>query len=529
MATLGELVDNLGGMVVELIAAPQGLDIDLGRVVVHDPLEHIEVGIGDVVLAVGIGTANECSRLVRSIAAQGAAALILKGDPAVVSPDDAEAGGVAILMVPAGTPWAQVVLLISSVLASDRFRDGDERLGNSSAGDLFAVANAIADTLGAPITIEDPQSIVLAFSGRQDEADPARVATVLGRRVPEMYRRLLTDKGIFKRLYAEHGPVYCEQLGPEVLPRVAIAVRAGDEVLGSIWAAVQGPLDPERERMLIDAAGFVSLHLLRHQVAADAQRGLEADLMAAVLNGGSLAGEASRRLDLTGPGYRVLAVGVGDTERADRAIQLARCRNLLALQLSAVHRGSPTAQVGGVVYAIVPSLAAAGTSAAPLRQLMEQFVARAASLVKVTVLVGVGPLVRSVAEIPASRGTADKVLRVLRAEPGVSIAEMDDVRASALLMEFASAYADDPALTGGPVELLRTYDAEHNTNYTETLSAYLDAFGDVDAAARILNVHANTVRYRLRQLHKLADLRLDDPSQRLALMLQLRLASAGRT
>jgi len=527
MASLGELVDNLGGMVVELVAAPRGLDVALGRVVVHDPQEHVEVGNGDVVLGVGVGSAHETARLLRAIAAAGGAALVIKGAVADLPVSDAEAGGVALLAVPAGTPWAQVVLLVSSVLAADHFRNGDEKLGESSAGDLFSVANAIADSIGAPVTIEDTQSMVLAFSGRQDEADPARIATVLGRRVPDQYRRMLNERGIFKRLYSEPGPVYCEPLGPDVLPRVAMAVRAGDEVLGSIWAAVHGPLDADRERLLADSASFVALHLLRHQVAADAQRGLEADLMAAVLSGGSLATEASRRLDLAGAGFRVVAVGIADGERADRDIQLGRCRNLLALQLSAVHRGAPTAQLGGVVYAVVPAVAGAGKSSAPLRQLMDQYAARAAGLVKARVLVGIGTQVASVADVPASRGTADKVLRVLREEPGKAVAEMDEVRASALLLEFASTYADDPALTGGPMQELRAYDAQHHTNYTETLSAYFDAFGDIDGAARLLGVHANTVRYRLRQLSRFADLKLDDPSQRLALMLQLRLMKAG--
>lgn len=526
MASLGELVDNLGGMVVELVAAPRGLDVALGRVVVHDPQEHIEVGAGDVVLGVGLGSTHEVARLLRAIAVSGAAALVIKGSGAELPLSDAESAGVALLAVPPGTPWAQVVLLVSSVLAADHFRDGDERLGNSSAGDLFSVANAIADSIGAPITIEDPQSIVLAFSGRQDEADAARITTVLGRRVPDQYRRLLNERGIFKRLYSEPGPVYCEALTTDVKPRMAVAVRAGEEVLGSIWAVVDGPMDPERERIFADSASFVALHLLRHQVAADAQRGLEADLMSALLTGGSLAAEAARRLDLTGAGFRVVAVGIADGERADRDIQLARCRNLLALQLSAVHRGAPTAQLGGVVYAVVPSLKSTTTSSAPLRQLVEQFATRAAALVKARVLVGIGTQVETVTAIPASRSSADKVLKVLRAEPGPAVAEMDEVRASVLLQEFASAYADDPALVGGPVQALRDYDEQHHTNYTETLSAYLDAFGDIDGAARLLAVHANTIRYRLRQLARIADLKLADPSQRLALMLQLRLLKA---
>ncbi|MGI8608955.1 MAG: PucR family transcriptional regulator, partial [Candidatus Dormibacteria bacterium] len=329
------------------------------------------------------------------------------------------------------------------------------------------------------------------------------------------------------RVFSEPGPVYVEALAPDILPRAAVAVRAGDEVLGSIWAAVKGPPTAEQDRALADAAQFVALHMLRHQVAADAHRGLEADLVSAVLTGGSLANEASRRLGLSGAAYRVVAVGLGDGERADRDIQLARCRNLLGLQLSAIHRGVPTAQLGGVVYAVVPS-ARAGTTIAPLRQLLEQYVKRAAAVVRTPVLVGIGSQVESIAGIPRSRQTADKVLRVLNAEPGLGVAEMEDVRASALLMDFAAAYAGDPALEGGPAGALQAYDVAHRTNYTETLEAYLDAFGDMDAAATALDVHANTVRYRLRQLKRIVDLHLDDPSQRLALMLQLRLLRAAR-
>ncbi|MDQ6747614.1 MAG: PucR family transcriptional regulator, partial [Candidatus Dormibacteraeota bacterium] len=143
-------------MVVELVSAPQGLDINLGRVVVHDPLEHGDVGAGDVVLGVGIGTAHETARLLKVIAAQGAAALIVRGGSDALSGTAGEA--VAILAVPAGTPWAHVVVLVSSVLASDRFRNEGEQLHDSPEGDLFAVANAIADTIGAPVTIEDPRS-----------------------------------------------------------------------------------------------------------------------------------------------------------------------------------------------------------------------------------------------------------------------------------------------------------------------------------------------------------------------------------
>jgi hypothetical protein len=63
------------------------------------------------------------------------------------------------------------------------------------------VANAVAALIDAPVTIEDRSSRVLAFSGRQDEADQSRAETILGRQVPERYSQLLTGLGVFRELY----------------------------------------------------------------------------------------------------------------------------------------------------------------------------------------------------------------------------------------------------------------------------------------------------------------------------------------
>jgi DNA-binding PucR family transcriptional regulator len=59
-----------------------------------------------------------------------------------------------------------------------------------------------------------------------------------------------------------------------------------------------------------------------------------------------------------------------------------------------------------------------------------------------------------------------------------------------------------------------------------TLRCWLDAFGDVPAAAERAHVHPNTFRYRLRRLAEVAGLDLSDPDQRFAAMLQLRLLPA---
>ena len=224
----------------------------------------------------------------------------------------------------------------------------EQSLGGLPSGDLFAVANAIASLLDAPITIEDRSSRVLAFSGRQDEADPSRVETILGRQVPERYSRILTERGVFRELHRSDRPVFISPIpdGQDAfsMPRVAIAVRAGDEVLGSIWAAVPGPLSEERTEALCESAKLVALHLLRVRAGADVQRRLRADLLSSALEGGTGARDALDRLGLTGQRLMVLGVALsGTARRLDRGGGRCRARAPTAQRRvrAAPERGPP--------------------------------------------------------------------------------------------------------------------------------------------------------------------------------------------
>ena len=50
---------------------------------------------------------------------------------------------------------------------------------------------------------------------------------------------------------------------------------------------------------------------------------------------------------------------------------------------------------------------------------------------------------------------------------------------------------------------------------------WLDHPGEPTAAAKSLGVHVNTLRHRMVRMSEVAPLRLDDPTERLALRLQL--------
>jgi hypothetical protein len=69
--------------------------------------------------------------------------------------------------------------------------------------------------------------------------------------------------------------------------------------------------------------------------------------------------------------------------------------------------------------------------------------------------------------------------------------------------------------------------ARSRARLTKTLLAWLDHQGAVPATAAALNVHPQTVRYRLGRLRELFGERLDDPRGRFELELALRSGSAG--
>jgi DNA-binding PucR family transcriptional regulator len=80
---------------------------------------------------------------------------------------------------------------------------------------------------------------------------------------------------------------------------------------------------------------------------------------------------------------------------------------------------------------------------------------------------------------------------------------------------------DDEETPSGPVAQLSRYDAQNGTELTESLHAYLEAFGDVSRAAAAVHVHPNTFRYRLRRIWEVSGLDLDDSRARLAVLVQL--------
>ncbi|MFI6662114.1 PucR family transcriptional regulator [Streptomyces sp. NPDC050523] len=535
--SLAKVVDHLGTTLLHVAHGGARDGADIGGIVIHDPVDEAVLPSHALVLGVGLHQPDEIVRLLADLGRRNAVALIVRApvprDTGLAAA--AEASGVALLGLTRGASWTQVAAMLRTIIAEGEVgMDGPQTLGGAAFGDLFALANAIAALIDAPVTIEDRRSRVLAFSGQQDEADASRAETILGRQVPERLSRQLTDLGIFRDLYRSRGPVYVPpmRVGREdlTLPRVAVAVRAGEETIGSIWAAVHRPLTPERSQALRDAAKVVALHILRLRAGTDVERRLRADLVGTALEGRAGAHEALSRLGLADRPVVVLALALRDRaaadsfagQDADLTTERERLADAFAMHLSAVHPRCAAALLGDVVYGLVPAPHAYDASQAQAVRVATDFLDRVGT--RSGAVIGVGPTGEDARDLARARSDADRVLRVLRTGRGEQqVARLTDVYVESLLLELRDLISTRGDRPTGALAKLSAYDEERQSNLIDTLRAWLDTFGDINAAAAAVHVHPNTFRYRLHRLADVGGLDLTDPEARFAAMLQLRL------
>jgi DNA-binding PucR family transcriptional regulator len=204
---------------------------------------------------------------------------------------------------------------------------------------------------------------------------------------------------------------------------------------------------------------------------------------------------------------------------------MQRFCDALSLHVGAIHPQAAAALIGSVAYAVLPlrdGREAGEEAEAWATRVATSFLGRVGP--RHAANIGVGRLARDLSQVARSRADADRALRVLR-DRGASgeAAGYAAVHFESLLLQLGDLVKAEEQVPTGPYQRLMAHDAEHGTDLVATLWAYLDAFGDVNAASARVHVHANTFRYRLKRLIDISGLDLADPEARLSVMLQMRI------
>ncbi|POX43165.1 CdaR family transcriptional regulator [Streptomyces sp. Ru72] len=516
--TLGDLLDVVGEPSLRLRTAPAGLTAPVTEALLHDAHAPLPRTPGALLLAVGVAP-RDAGPLVRAAAEAGMTGVVVRGEDGPVA--EAEAAGIALLCVDGDAAWHQVHLLLASALAARPAAGG----GGDTRGELFALADAVAAAVGGATAIEDPGQRILAYSTVPGQAtDEDRRQGILGLRVPE----IPDNAEQYRTVLAAPGPVRLPALAG-ALPRLAVAVRAGGETLGSLWVVDDGRLAPDAEEALARGASTAALLLLRARAARELARHQDGALLRRVLDGTADPAAAAHRLGLQAVRVAAFVLDSDSTASAPSAPSAPddeqttlRLLDLVRLQCEARYGRHACVLVDGVVYALLPASGERG--GARHVRLAEDIVRRAGRALRVPVRAGLGEVVPSLAEAAASRRDADLVLRVLGPEQPVASARQ--VRARITLLRLAEVMRGRRELAAGAWEQVVAHDVGHGTEYAATLLAWLEAGCDVGGAAERLAVHPNTCRYRLRQVRRQLGVDLDDADERLALWLQLRVLNS---
>lgn len=469
------------------------------------------VAPGDIVLAVGADDHTTASTAVRELGEAGAGAVVLR-----ISPDHddelastAEAAGIDLVGAEPHLTWGRLYELFESAIAAARH--AADLPGAVVGQDLFALADAIASAVGGPVTIEDTASQVLAFSREGQDVDSVRIATILGRRVPDQWERRLRLQAELDGLLAGDAPGTIELDG--MAPRRVAPIRSGGVLLGSIWVA--GPTDPATtDEVLENAVPSAALLLLCRRAEADAEQSALSQAVRALLTRGTLDPVA---LPGPGDGFAVLAVGVDrDNGRGDASLH-DHVLGLLVNHLRAFRRSAAHTVIDGRGYLVVPTIGEDDHHR--LRGRLDDGIVRITKTTGLRIRAGLGIPVAAPDRVPVARRTADRTLD--RADREGSVVPFEEIRAAALVEDVSTFVAARETGASAALQALRAHDRENGTDLTRTLRATLASFGDTARAAEQLHVHANTVRYRLRQAAQIIGIRLTDSPQRLALELEL--------
>ncbi len=388
--------------------------------------------------------------------------------------------------------------------------------------DLFDVVDTIARLLGGSVVVEDVDFRVLAYSAVPGQPnDEGRRSAILNRRIAERWLQWLEESGIRERLVKSDELVRLDNPWATSLIRYIQPIRASDQLVGYLWLYFETELDADAPRTILEFAHLLGPELARRSPTLTENPG--GHVLRQFLAGGLSASHAASILGVDEhSNIVVIAVDVDvEATKSDAVIIQSRAVRALALYTQMHLASSLVGTVDQQIYLLHASPRLKPDVAAIMRAISKHLT----RAVQTKVRAAAGGIHQGLAEAEISRNEADLTLRVLRTKndwerDGLFASMRHDV----VLNEIVDVLRARPILVRGLLDRLITHDRQYNTDYVTTLRVYINSFGDMRAAAQSLNLHPNSLRYRVKRLTEIGGLDLDDPKLRLALQLLLEMA-----
>ncbi|WP_173918156.1 CdaR family transcriptional regulator [Halobacillus sp. Marseille-Q1614] len=393
---------------------------------------------------------------------------------------------------------------------------------------LEEFVDAISEHLECPVTIEDANHHLLAYSSHDDQTDSARVRTIIGRRVPEQVINRFWKEGVIPTLNQSDEPQVISEINDIGLGnRVAVSIRQNKEVLGYIWVLEVGrSLSDQDLADLTFFAGKAKSLLLQLKKQRSRKEKNHQELLWQILTGDlrdhqPIADQLSRIgintnralgiIVFTFPEldrelYKKLIYAAKTIQKMDILIQTLDDNRLVFL-VSPFSQENEMEETKEFIYTFK-------------RQINERFGISDLDS-------GSGYMYENYTFIKRSYEEAVKVASLKK----TFYKELSHVNLYHELgifryIDLLKKYDEVQDMPPNPaIQRLSAYDQENRTNLLESLEAILEKDGNMNAAAKSLHCHVNTLNYRLKRIQELTSIQLKDPVQKLGLYLDIKLSN----
>lgn len=517
-----------------VVAGRAGLDREVRRVHVIDmPDATYTWGQGALLLTAGYGLKDSPERqaaLIPLLAERGLVGVVFsigwyfEAVPAAIRAA-ADAHQLPVIQLPPDVPFIDITerlyVEIINEQAALQARAGDihRRLTELvlKGGDLTAVAEILSAILERSVLMDGAAFEVLAHA-QHGPLDESRTRAIRqGRTSAEVVRRLM-KRGLYAELQQRLRPVRVAAI-PELgmtMERIVAPIVVGGEIYGYLWiVAGDRPLTELDELAIDHAATVAALVMLKEQAVFEAQQVQRGDFLAQLLRAdAALDRPLLERAHLMGyqfdrphqllfvlyPPNITPAALAGQLQRwlrptGDWSLVAAREHGVaIVIEATAANIGQELAhrllkQLSGPTHPLVIGVSQAHANDTFLRRAYDE----ALTAAEIGQRLGRGAGVHCHWEL----GLLDWLYRL----PPETL-------------------ATNPYL--GHIETLAAHDRDHHSDLVNTLEAYLEHGGALAEAAGALNVHRNTLLYRLERIEEIAAIDLRNVRQRMNLYVALK-------
>ena len=386
------------------------------------------------------------------------------------------------------------------------FADALTRVAAAGGGPK-ALCGQLAQTLGAPVLLEDGEWRHLAIAGSGTGALPASVRELVARAGPP---------GEDGTLIAAPG----DRVGR------AFAVRAGETLLGwlTVWDALEG-----RTAFARLCANTIAVELARDSTGnRGRRRSFWERLLSRAYDDPSEARDDAAARGITLASHYVAVViepeGLDEGSAAQRSSEIRKVASDVlggrgGGELVVLERG------GGFVFLVPSALEVDASNARTAATMLPRSLSKAR--VDAKLVGGVGRRT-DVANVALSVDEAREALLIARRIfGGGRVVSHEELGAYPLLLRGGLSRDEMYHFAQRILEPLRSYDEKHQTELVRTLRLFFNVGQNIKVAAAELNVHRHTIFYRLRQIGDIGGFDLDSPHDQLTLRMAIALDALG--